>query len=90
MAPHDDIAVEAQEQMLADCLNPFQDAPVDRSGDAGREPAWVWALRLDALSDEHLEAVRDPMEAVALGHAQPSSADASSSRALKIASENVG
>ena len=55
VAPDHDATLEAQEQVLADRLDPLEHAPVDRARDTRREPARVRALRLDALADEHLQ-----------------------------------
>jgi hypothetical protein len=68
MASHDDVALEAEEEMLADRLDALEDAPVDGPSDAGHNAAWIRALRLDPLADEDLEPARDPVEAVAFRH----------------------
>ena len=66
---YDDIAVEVQEHVLADRLDVLEYTPVDRSRDTRLETARIRALRLDALTDENLQAPCDAMERITLGHA---------------------
>ena len=44
LATKHDRAVESQEEVLTDRLDVLEHAPVDDAHNAGREPAWVWAL----------------------------------------------
>jgi hypothetical protein len=68
MAAHNDIAVEGQEKVLTDRLDPLQRSPVDCAGDTGLASSRVRTLSGDARADEHLQAARDAMELVAFGH----------------------
>ena len=64
----DDAAREPEAQVLADRLDRFERASVDRLGDARRAAARVRRLGGDALTDERLEPTRRTVQRVALGH----------------------
>ena len=68
MAAHDDAAVEAEEEVLADRLDALEHAPVDLPRDAGHLRARMRRLDLEPLADEHLEPLRGAHERVAFGH----------------------
>src|SRR5262249_32880061 len=63
-----DPALEAEEQVLPDCLDGEQLPTVDLVGDAGSCAPRMRALRLDPLADEHLEPAGRPVQGIALGH----------------------
>ena len=68
MAPHGDVALEAQQEVLADRLDGLEHATVDRPRDTGQQPARIRRRGLDALADQHLEPGGSAMECVALRH----------------------
>jgi hypothetical protein len=68
MVPHHHAALESQDEMLSDSSDVLEDAGVDGAGNSGHRSARMPALCLDTLADEQLQASRDPMKAVALGH----------------------
>src|SRR5262249_22697816 len=68
VAANDAPALEAEEQVLPDCLDGEQLPTVDLVGDAGSCAPRMRALRLDPLADEHLEPAGRPVQGIALGH----------------------
>ena len=68
MAPDDEAALEAEQEVLAGRLDAFEHAPVDLSGHAGQLGARVRRFDLEPLADEHLEPLRGAHERVAFGH----------------------
>jgi hypothetical protein len=68
MAPHHDIAVEGQEEVLSDRLDSLERSPIDGARDTGRSSSRVRTLGADARADEHPQAASDAMERVALRH----------------------
>jgi hypothetical protein len=54
--------------VLPDGVDGLQKPTVDRAGDPGREATGMWALRRDALADEHSQAHGSAMDGVAFGH----------------------
>ena len=54
--------------MLADRVDALEHASVDDPRDAGRQPARIRALGLDALADERPQTGSGAMDGVALGH----------------------
>ena len=68
MAPHDEAAVEVEQEVLADRLDTFEHTPVDLPRNAGQLRARVRRLDLEPLADEHLEPLRSAHERVAFGH----------------------
>jgi hypothetical protein len=69
MAPENEAALEAQEEVLADRFDTLEPSSVELLGDTGRRSPRVRALHLHRLADEHLEASRGAVEGISLGHA---------------------
>ena len=68
MAAHDDAAVEAEQEVLADRLDALEHAAVDLPRDAGQLRPRMRRLDLEPLADEHLEPLRGAHERIAFGH----------------------
>ena len=68
VAAHDDPALEAEQQVLADRLDRLEHASVDAGSDLRRLGARVRRLDLEPLADERPQPHRRTMERVALGH----------------------
>ena len=66
MAPDDDAALEAKQQMLADRLDRFEHAPVD-CGRQARRRLRCMRLRREPVADEGRQALRHQVQRVALG-----------------------
>ena len=62
VAPDRDAALEAEEQVLPDCLDALEPATVDRLRDARDEPAGMRGRRRQAEPDERLESRCGAME----------------------------
>ena len=69
MAAKDEATLEAEDQVLPDCLDPLEAAAVELLGHAVRRSSGIRALDLQGLADESLEATSRAMERVTLGHA---------------------
>jgi hypothetical protein len=68
VAAEDEAALEAQEEVLADCLDTFQPSPVELRRELFRRCTRVGRLDLEPLADERPQAPCGPMQRVALGH----------------------
>jgi hypothetical protein len=64
-----DAALEAEEQVLADGLDGFEQEAVDAVGHARDGAARMRRLGLEALSDERLQSARGAVDGIALRHA---------------------
>jgi hypothetical protein len=72
VAPENDPSLEGEQEVLADCLDREQPAPVEPLGQALRGRLRVRCLDRDTLTHEHLEPARRAVERVALGHGRAS------------------
>jgi len=68
VAPHDEPALEAQQQVLADRLDALEGVTVDLLRHTGRLSTRVRRLDLELLPDQHLEPLSGASERVAFGH----------------------
>ena len=68
VAPKDDPAAEAQQEVLTVCLHALEDTSVQALGDACRSCPGVTRLDLEPLADEHLQAAGRTVQGIAFGH----------------------
>ncbi len=68
MAPEHEAAFEAQEEVLAHCLDALQATAVQLLGNSRRSRARVRRLDLDLLTDERLQAPCGTVDRVPFGH----------------------
>ena len=68
MAAQDDVALEGEQQVLADRLDGEQAPAVEPLGDLPDLGAWVRSLDLDPFADERLQAAGGPVKCIAFGH----------------------
>ena len=68
MAAQDEIALEREQQVLAQRLDPLQPAAVDPRGDPEDGRARMRALRRHDLALEHAQPLGRPVEGVSFGH----------------------
>jgi hypothetical protein len=64
----DDTALEAEHHVLSHRIHTLQHPPVDSACDTRRQATRIGALGFHALADQNLEAPRDAMQGVTLGH----------------------
>lgn len=69
MAAEDKAALEVEQQVLADRLDPLEPAAVEPLRESLHLGLRVWGLDLDSLSDEYLQTARGAVDRIALGHA---------------------
>jgi hypothetical protein len=67
MTVHDHAALEAEEQVLSDGVDPLEDASVDRAGD--ERATRIRRRRLDAITGERGEPVGGSTDGITLRHA---------------------
>jgi hypothetical protein len=65
---YDDASLEAQQEVLPDCVHGLEAPPIDAFGDLGRACARMERLDLEPLADERLETPRCTVERIAFGH----------------------
>ncbi len=68
MAAQREPAFEAQEQVLADRLDPLEPLPVEPLGDVQYRGARMRGLHLEPLAHQGLQIPRYAVDAVAFGH----------------------
>jgi len=68
VASDDELALEAQQQVLADRLHSLEHAAVDPFRDPRRLRAWVRRLHFEPLTHEHLQLLSGASKRIALGH----------------------
>jgi hypothetical protein len=68
VAAQDEAAIEAQEQVLAHCLDAQEPATVETLGRQLRRGTRMRGLDRHALPDEHLKPTRGSVEGIAFGH----------------------
>jgi hypothetical protein len=69
MAPEDETALEAEEEVLPDRLDPVEPPAVEALGQALHCGAGMRSLDVDALADERLQPPGDAVERISFGHA---------------------
>ena len=69
MTAEDEVALEADQQVLADRVDRLEQTPVEPLGKPLAGSSRVRRLHLHALTDEHLQPRGGPVERVGFGHA---------------------
>jgi hypothetical protein len=69
VAPEDEAAFEAEEEVLPDRLDALEAPSVELLRDAGQLPPRMRSLDLEALADEDAQPSRRAMERISLRHA---------------------
>ena len=70
MAPQDEAAVEAEQEVLALRLHPLEPPAVEPLGEPFHRGARMRRLDLDALADENLQPTGRAVERIAFRHAR--------------------
>src|SRR3954451_15911318 len=69
VAAQDEPALEAEEEVLADCLHVFETSAVQARRELLHGGTWMRCLDFELLTDEHLQATSGAMKGVPFGHA---------------------
>jgi len=69
MAPEDEAALEAEEEVLPDRLDPVEPPAVEALGQALHRGAGMRRLDFDALADERLQPLGRAVERISFRHA---------------------